>query len=52
MTTGGVVGYVNFDKPSTTSASPVGFLHYGPITSNSIGKCLTVTASVKQTLNK
>ena len=52
MTTGGVVGYVNFDKPSTTSTSPVGFLHYGPITSNSIGKCLTVTTSGKQILNK
>jgi len=52
MTTGGVVGYVNFDKPSTTSTSPVGFLHYGPITSNAIGKCLTVTTSGKQILNK
>ena len=52
MTSGGIVGYVNFDKLSTTSTSPVGFLHYGPITSNSIGKCLTVTASGKQTLNK
>ena len=52
MTSGGIVGYVNFDKLSTTSTSPVGFLHYGPITSNAIGKCLTVTASGKQTLNK
>ena len=52
MTTGGVVGYVNFEKPSTTSTSPVGFVHYGSITSNAIGKCLTVTASGKQTLNK
>ena len=52
MTTGGVVGYVNFDKPSTTSTSPVGFLHYGSITSNSIGKSLTVTAPSAQILNK
>lgn len=52
MTTGGIVGYVNFDKPSTTSKSPVGFLHYGSITSNSIGKSLTVTSPSKQTLNK
>ena len=52
MTTGGVVGYVNFDKPSTTSTSPVGFLHYGSITSNSIGKCLTVTSPSIQALNK
>lgn len=52
MTTGGIVGYVNFDKPSTTSLLPVGFLHYGPITSNSIGKCLKVTATSKQALNK
>lgn len=52
MTTGGVVGYVNFDKPSSTTALPVGFLHYGPITSNAIGKCLTVTAPSAQILNK
>ena len=51
MTTGGVVGYVNFEKPSTTSTSPVGFVHYGPITSNAIGKCLTVTAPSIQKLN-
>ena len=51
-TTGGVVGYVEFEKPSTTSTLPVGFVHYGPITSNAIGGCLTVTASGKQTLNK
>ena len=52
MTTGGVVGYVNFETQSSTTALPVGFVHYGPITSNAIGKCLTVTASGKQTLNK
>jgi hypothetical protein len=52
MTTGGVVGYVNFEKQSSTSLLPVGFLHYGPITSNAIGKCLTVTASKEQKLNK
>ena len=52
MTTGGVVGYVNFDKPSTTSPLAVGFLHYGSITSSAIGKCLTVTASGEQKLNK
>lgn len=52
MTSGGVVGYVNFDKPSSTTALPVGFLHYGPITSNAIGKCLTVTAPSAQILNK
>ena len=51
MTTGGVVGYVNFEKPSTTSTSPVGFVHYGSITSNAIGKCLTVTAPSIQKLN-
>ena len=51
-TTGGVVGYVEFEKPSTTSTLPVGFVHYGPITSNAIGGCLTVSASGKQTLNK
>ena len=52
MTTGGVVGYINFETQSSTSLLPVGFIHYGPITSNAIGKCLTVTASGKQTLNK
>jgi len=52
MTSGGVVGYINFETQSSTSLLPVGFIHYGPITSNSIGKCLTVTASGKQTLNK
>ena len=52
MTSGGVVGYVNFDKPSSTTALPVGFLHYGPIASNAIGKCLTVTAPSAQILNK
>jgi hypothetical protein len=51
MTTGGVVGYVNFETQSTTSTLPVGFMHYGQTTSNSL-KCLTVTASGKQTLNK
>jgi len=50
MTTGGVVGYVNFETQSTTSTLPVGFMHYGQTTSNSL-KCLTVTASGKQTLN-
>ena len=52
MTTGGVVGYVNFDKPSSTTALPVGFVHYGPITNTAIGKCLTVTAPSAQILNK
>ena len=52
MTSGGVVGYINFETQSSTSLLPVGFIHYGPITSNSIGKCLTVTASGKQPLNK
>ena len=51
-TTGGVVGYVEFEKPSTTSTLPVGFVHYGPITSNAIGGCLTVSASGQQPLNK
>ena len=50
MTTGGVVGYVNFETQSTTSKSPVGFVHYGSITSNSL-KCLTVTAPSAQTLS-
>ena len=52
MTSGGVVGYINFDTSSSTSLLPVGFLHYGSITSNSIGKCLTVTAPSEQILNK
>ena len=52
MTTGGVVGYVNFETQSSTTALPVGFIHYGPITSNAIGKCLTVTAPSAQPLNK
>jgi hypothetical protein len=52
MTTGGVVGYVNFETQSSTSLLPVGFMHYGPTTSNSIGKCLTVTAPSTQPLNK
>lgn len=51
MRTGGVVGYVNFETQSSTSLQPVGFLHYGSITSNAIGKSLTVTTSNKQTLN-
>jgi hypothetical protein len=52
MTTGGVVGYINFETQSSTSLLPVGFMHYGPTTSNSIGKCLTVTAPSTQPLNK
>ena len=52
MTTGGVVGYVNFDKPSTTSPLAVGFIHYGTTTNTMIGKCLTVTAPSEQILNK
>ena len=52
MTSGGVVGYVNFQTQSSTTALPVGFIHYGPITSNAIGKCLTVTAPSVQILNK
>ena len=52
MTSGGIVGYINFETQSSTSLLPVGFTHYGPITSNAIGKCLTVTASSKQALNK
>ena len=51
MTSGGVVGYINFETPSSTSPLPVGFMQYGQTTSNSL-KCLTVTASGKQTLNK
>ena len=52
MTTGGLVGYINFETQSSTSLLPVGFIHYGPITSNAIGKCLTVTSPSKQVLNK
>jgi len=52
MTTGGVVGYVNFETESSTSLLPVGFMHYGPTTNTTIGKCLTVTASSAQPLNK
>jgi hypothetical protein len=51
MTTGGVVGYVNFETQSSTTSQPVGFLHYGSITSNAIGKSLTVTAPSVQLLN-
>jgi hypothetical protein len=51
MTTGGVVGYVNFDKPSSTTELPVGFMPYGPTTNTAIGKCLTVTAPSVQLLN-
>jgi hypothetical protein len=51
MTTGGVVGYVNFETQSSTTLLPVGFMHYGPTTSNSIGKCLTVTSPKEQILN-
>ena len=52
MTTGGVVGYVNFETESSTSLLPVGFMHYGPTTNTTIGKCLTVTAPSAQPLNK
>jgi hypothetical protein len=52
MTTGGVIGYINFETPSSTSLLPVGFMHYGPTTSNTLGKCLTVTAPSAQILNK
>jgi hypothetical protein len=52
MTTGGVVGYINFETQSTTSLLPVGFMHYGPTTSNTIGKCLTVTSPITQVLNR
>jgi hypothetical protein len=51
MTTGGVVGYVNFETQSSTTSQPVGFLHYGSITPNAIGKSLTVTAPSVQLLN-
>jgi len=52
MTTGGVVGYVNFETESSTSLLPVGFMHYGPTTNTTIGKCLTVTAPSTQPLSK
>lgn len=52
MTTGGVVGYVNFETQSSTSLLPVGFLHYGPITNTAIGTCLTVTSPSVQPLSK
>ena len=52
MTTGGVVGYVNFETQSSTTSLPVGFIHYGPITSNAIGKYLTVTTPSTQPLSK
>jgi hypothetical protein len=51
MTTGGVVGYVNFETQSSTTSQPVGFVHYGSITSNAIGKSLTVTTPSVQLLN-
>ncbi len=51
MTSGGVVGYINFETPSLTSPLPVGFLQYGQTTSNSL-KCLTVTSPSEQKLNK
>ena len=51
MTTGGVVGYVNFETQSSTTSLPVGFMHYGPTTNTNIGKCLTVTSPSVQTLN-
>ena len=52
MTTGGVIGYINFETQSTTSPLAVGFMHYGPTTNTAIGKCLTVTAPSVQILNK
>jgi len=52
MTTGGVIGYINFETQSTTSPLAVGFMHYGPTTNTTIGKCLTVTAPSPQILNK
>jgi hypothetical protein len=52
MTTGGVVGYVNFETQSSTTLLPVGFMHYGPTTNTNIGKCLTVTAPSVQKLNE
>ena len=47
MTSGGVVGYINFETPSSTSLLPVGFMQYGQTTSNTL-KCLTVTAPSSQ----
>jgi len=52
MTSGGVIGYINFETQSSTSLLPVGFMHYGPTTSNTLGKCLTVTSPSAQILNK
>jgi hypothetical protein len=52
MTSGGVVGYINFDTPSSTTSIEVGFTHYGLITNTTLGKCLTVTAPSSQILNK
>ena len=52
MTTGGVVGYVNFETQSTTSSLAVGFTHYGPTTNTTLGKSLTVTSPSSQILNK
>ena len=52
MTTGGVVGYVNFETQSSTSLLPVGFIHYGSTTNTAIGKFLTVTSTNVQILNK
>ena len=51
MTTGGLVGYVNFETQSTTTALAVGFLHYGTTTNTTIGKSLTVTAPSAQKLS-
>ena len=51
MTSGGVVGYINFETPSSTSLLPVGFMQYGQTTSNTL-KCLTVTSPSAQILNK
>jgi len=51
MTSGGVVGYVNFEKQSSTTTLPVGFMHYGPTTNTMIGKWLTVTVTSEQILN-
>jgi hypothetical protein len=51
MTSGGVIGYINFETPSTTSPLAVGFMHYGSISSTAL-KCLTVTSPNEQILNK
>ena len=51
MTSGGVIGYINFETQSTTSPLAVGFMHYGPTTNTNIGKCLTVTSPNEQILN-